>query len=196
MSYKNPISREDPNAIEKLNLKLDECERLQDKMKEVNAYYRKYGKIEGCPALTTEEGLRFAEDMRRRYPIHTQPYPQYALTNNNAEIRRLKKRIEEISRDKEAGFVGWQFEGGEAVANDELCRLQLVFDEKPTEEQIYFLKLNGFKWSPNNRAWQRQLNQSAIYAADRLGFVNPIEGGRASALQPKIEVKDKGGEAR
>lgn len=165
-------------------------------MKEVNAYYRKYGKIEGCPALTMEEGLRLAEDMRRRYPIHTQPYPQYALTNNNAEIRRLKKRIEEISRDKEAGFVGWQFEGGEAVANDELCRLQLVFDEKPTEEQIYLLKLNGFKWSPNNRAWQRQLNQSAIYAADRLGFVNPIEGGRASALQPKIEVKDKGGEAR
>ena len=42
MSYKNPISREDPNAIEKLNVKLDECERLQDKMKEVNAYYRKY----------------------------------------------------------------------------------------------------------------------------------------------------------
>lgn len=118
------------------------------------------------------------------------------MTNNNAEIRRLKKRIEEISRDKEVGFVGWQFEGGEAVANDELCRLQLVFDEKPTEEQIYSLKLNGFKWSPNNRAWQRQLNQSAIYAADRLGFVNPIGGGRASALQPKIEVKDKGGEAR
>lgn len=196
MSYKNPISREDPNAIEKLNLKLGECERLQDKMKEVNAYYRKYGKIESCPALTTEEGLSLAEDMRRRYPIHTQPYPQYALTNNNAEIRRLKKRIEEISRDKEAGFVGWQFEGGEAVSNDELCRLQLVFDEKPTEEQIYLLKLNGFKWSPNNRAWQRQLNQSAIYAADRLGFVNPTEGGRASALQPKIEVKDKGGEAR
>ena len=200
MSYKNPISREDPNAIEKLNLKLDECERLQDKMKEVNAYYRKYGKIEGCPALTTEEGLRLAEDMRRRYPIYTQPYPQYALTNNNAEIRRLKKRIEEIAHDKEVGFVGWQFEGGEAVANDELCRLQLVFDEKPTEEQIYLLKLNGFKWSPNNRAWQRQLNQSAIYAADRLGFVNPVEGGRASALQPKIEVKDKdkdkGGEAR
>ena len=196
MSYKNPISREDPNAIEKLNVKLDECERLQDKMKEVNAYYRKYGKIEGCPALTTEEGLRLAEDMRRRYHIHTQPYPQYALTNNNAEIRRLKKRIEELSHDKEVGFVGWKFEGGEAVANDELCRLQIVFDEKPTEEQIYLLKLNGFKWSPNNRAWQRQLNQSAIYAADRLGFVKPIEGGRASALQPKIETKDKGGEAR
>ena len=118
------------------------------------------------------------------------------MQKTSPEISELKKRIEELSHDKEVGFVGWQFEGGEAVANDELCRLQLVFDEKPTEEQIYLLKLNGFKWSPNNRAWQRQLNQSAIYAADRLGFVKPIEGGRASALQPKIETKDKGGEAR
>lgn len=196
MRYKNVINREDPQALEERQMKKDKCERLQDKMKEVNAYYRKCGTIEGCSVLTTEEKIRIVEDMRRRYPIHTQPYPPYALTNNNAEIRRLKKRIEELTKDKELGFVGWEFEGGEAIANDVLCRLQLVFDEKPTEEQIYKLKLNGFKWSPTNHAWQRQLNQSAIYAADRLGFVKPNESPSASAIQPKLEPKDKGGEAR
>jgi len=196
MSYMNPISREDPRAIEKLTEKLSECERLQDTMKEVNAYYRKNGTIIGCPCLSEKQAEALDESMRRRYPIHTQPYPPYALTNNNAEIRRLKNRIEELTKDKELGFVGWEFDGGEAIANDELCRLQLVFDEKPTEEQIYRLKLTGFKWSPTNRAWQRQLNQSAIYAADRLGFVKPINGASASALQPKVEPKDKGGEAR
>ena len=165
MSYMNPISREDPHAIEKLTEKLSECERLQDTMKEVNAYYRKNGTIIGCPRLSEKQADALDESMRRRYPIHTQPYPPYALTNNNAEIRRLKNRIEELTKDKELGFVGWEFDGGEAIANDELCRLQLVFDEKPTEEQIYRLKLTGFKWSPTNHAWQRQLNQSAIYAA-------------------------------
>ena len=196
MSYKNPISREDPNAIEKLNVKLDECERLQDKMKEVNAYYRKYGKIEGCPALTTEEGLRLAEDMRRRYPIHTQPYPQYALTNNNAEIRRLKKRIEELSVAKETEYVGWEFEGGEVVPNKENCRLQIFFDEKPDEEKRSALKMRGFHWSPTEGAWQRQLNSNAIYATDRLEFLKPLDGHRPSELQPKVNVRDKGGEAR
>ena len=195
MSYKNAISREDSQALEKLQAKKDECEQLQVRMKSVNAYYKKNGTCVGHPELTDEQARKL-EDAISHHSWDNQPYPAYALKNNNAEIRRLKKRIEEISHDKEVGFVGWQFEGGEAVANDELCRLQLVFDEKPTEEQIYLLKLNGFKWSPNNRAWQRQLNQSAIYAADRLGFVKPIEGGRASALQPKIEAKDKGGEAR
>ena len=195
MSYKNAISREDPQALEKLQAKKDECEQLQAKMKSVNAYYKKNGTCVGHPELTDEQVLKL-EDAISHHSWDNQPYPAYALKNNNAEIRRLKKRIEEISHDQEAGFVGWRFEGGEAVANTELCRLQLVFDEKPTEEQIYLLKLNGFKWSPSNHAWQRQLNQSAVYAADRLEFVKPIEGGRASTFQPKIEVKDKGGEAR
>ena len=195
MSYKNPISREDPQALEKLQAKKEECEKLQTKMKSVNAYYKKNGTCVGHPELT-EEQARKLEAAMSHHSWDNQPYPSYALTNNNAESRRLKKRIEEISRDKEAGFVGWQFEGGEAVANDELCRLQLVFDEKPTEEQIYLLKLNGFKWSTNNRAWQRQLNQSAIYATDRLEFLKPLDGHRPSELQPKVNVRDKGGEAR
>lgn len=195
MSYKNPISREDPNAIEKLNLKLDECERLQEKMKSVNAYFKKCGACVGHPDLTKEQAYKLEMSIAA-HPWDAKPYPSYELTNNNAEIRRLKKRIEELSKDKELGFVGWQFEGGEAVANGELCRLQLVFDEKPTDEQIYKLKLNGFKWSPTNRAWQRQLNQSAIYAADRLGFVNRVAGGRASALQPKATSPQKDMDAR
>ena len=76
MSYQNPISREDPNAIEKLTIKLGECERLQDLMKEVNAYYRKNGKIIGCPCLSEKQAIELDESMRRRYPMHTQPYPQ------------------------------------------------------------------------------------------------------------------------
>lgn len=190
MSYKNAISRKDPQAIEKLTAKLGEYEKLQEKMKSVNAYFKKCGACVGHPELTKEQAHKLELSIST-HPWDAKPYPSYELTNNNAEIRRLKKRIEELSKDKELGFVGWQFEGGEAVANDELCRLQLVFDEKPTEEQIYKLKLNGFKWSPTNRAWQRQLNQSAIYAADRLGFVDPVDGGRASELQPKVTPPQK-----
>lgn len=179
MSYKNAISREDPQAIEKLQAKLEECEDMQKKMKSINAYHKRRCAYIEHLILTKE-----------------QPYPSYVLANNNAEIRRLKKRIEELSKDKELGFVGWKFEGGEAIANDELCRLQIVFDEKPSEEQIYKLKLNGFKWSPTNQAWQRQLNQNAIYAADRLGFANPVDGKRAYELQPEVKEKNREDEAR
>ncbi len=195
MSYRNAISREDPQVIEKLQEKLEKCEKMQEKMKSVNSYYKKMGTCRGYPEMSDKEADSLDEFVNS-LSWASVPYPPYALTNNSAEIRRIKKRIEELSTDKELGFVGWQFEGGEAVANDELCRLQLLFDEKPTEEQIYRLKLCGFKWSPTNQAWQRQLNQNAIYAADRLEFVNPASGKRAYELQPKVKEKNREDEAR
>ena len=121
----------------------------------------------------------------------TAPYAPYELSNNNAEINRLKKRIESLERREETGFVGWQFEGGEAVANQEENRLQLLFDEKPGEEQRSKLKSWGFRWSPSNKAWQRQLNSNAIYAAGQIEFIKPLDGRTPRELQPKPKAKDE-----
>jgi hypothetical protein len=41
-------------------------------------------------------------------------------------------------------------------------RLQLFFPSKPDEEMIQKLKSRGFKWSPRNKAWQRQLTPNAL----------------------------------
>ena len=56
----------------------------------------------------------------------------------------------------------------DVVQNEELNRLQLVFDEKPSEEQRALLKKNGFRWSPKNKTWQRQLTDNALYSTERL----------------------------
>lgn len=47
------------------------------------------------------------------------------------------------------------------VQNEELNRLQLLFEGKPDEETRSLLKANGYKWSPKNTAWQRQLTPNA-----------------------------------
>ena len=49
------ISADDPAAIEKLQKKLDGLERSQLIMKEVNAYYRKHGKLDGCALLSPDQ---------------------------------------------------------------------------------------------------------------------------------------------
>ena len=67
MSY-NSIKREDPQAIEKLNKKLNECEQLQISMKERNAYYRKNGTVIGCSCLSTKQAETLDENVRRSYP--------------------------------------------------------------------------------------------------------------------------------
>ena len=184
------ISSDDPNAIQKLQDKLEMCEKSQKYMKEVNAYYRKNGTCEGFPGMEAARAARLDESVRQAYSWDKQPFPSYALTNNSAEIRRLKQRIEKLTVNQEVGFVGWTFDGGEVVANSEENRLQILFDEKPDEQKRSALKGNGFKWSPSQGAWQRQLNDNAIYTASRMEFLRPESGESPVKLQPKAPKKD------
>lgn len=43
-------------------------------------------------------------------------------------------------------------------------RLQLFFDGKPDEETRDIVKKHGFRWSPKNGCWQRQLTTNGKYA--------------------------------
>ena len=51
------------------------------------------------------------------------------------------------------------------------------------------LKSWGFRWSPSNKAWQRQLNGNAIYAAGQIDFIKPLDGRTPRELQPKPKAK-------
>ena len=48
------------------------------------------------------------------------------------------------------------------VHNTDDNRLQLLFPGKPDPGMIEKLKSRGFKWSPRNKAWQRQLTPNAL----------------------------------
>ena len=64
--------------------------------------------------------------------------------------------------------VLWTPEGVEIVENDSLNRLQILFPGKPSEAIRSQLKSAGFRWSPTEGAWQRQLNDGARWAAKRV----------------------------
>ena len=92
------ISADDPTAVQKLKLKLDRLKQDQENMKAVNAYYRKNKTLDGCPGLTWEQIETLKAGMARSFRPVPKPYESYMLTNNNAEIRRVEKRIEELTR--------------------------------------------------------------------------------------------------
>ena len=60
------------------------------------------------------------------------------------------------------------FEGGRLVWNRQADRLQILFDGIPDDARRRELKSNGFRWSPKNKAWQRQLTMNAVRAAKRM----------------------------
>ncbi len=178
------IRSDHPQAIEQLEQKLERLENSQKLMKDVNAFYRKNKTLDGCPLLDGERIQRVKDSMERSWYPEPKPFPSYMLTNNGAEIRRLKKRIGELKQNAEVGFCGWEFDGGKAVVNQDVGRLQLVFEEKPSDEHRAQLKANGFRWAPKAGVWQRLLNRQAIQAAGRMEFIRPLSGQTPQELQP------------
>lgn len=165
------IMSDDKNAVEKLSAKLAGLEAMQTKMKAVNAYYRKHKTLVGCPELTEEARLRLESGMSGS--VHDAPYPSWALSNNNANIRRIKDRLVKLEKEAQraaenadAGPV--EGDGYKLVENTELGRIQFIFEGKPDESTRVLLKANGFKWSPSQGAWQRMLNDHGRYAAQKV----------------------------
>ena len=177
------ISADDPQAVQKLEKKLESLEKSQETMKAVNAYYRKHKTLDGCPHLSPEQLEKLKADMASSWHLGDKPFATWALSNNSAEIRRVKDRIKSLSQQKEIGFVGWEFDGGKVEANTEANRLQIFFEDKSDEATREALKSNGFRWSPKAGAWQRQLTSNAYYAADYVKAIAPLTGEKPTEIQ-------------
>lgn len=157
------IQAGDPNALERLEAKASRLEEKHEAMKKANAYYRKHGTLEGFDGVGADEAGRIEHDMER-FGM-SRPFPSWQLSNNLATIKRTRARIAELQREKESDAEDRETEvNGEpctVVENTGIMRLQLVFDGKPEAETREKLKANGFRWSPKNGAWQRQLTGNA-----------------------------------
>lgn len=156
----HPISSADPDALEKLTKKLD---RLQAEHKEHLAANKKaYAEVKAGRAsfaygtfgtVTTTEGKTL---------------PTYFTDNETAEIRRIKKRIEDLQRQKEAPAKESSGEGWTMYEDTEAGRICFEFDGKPEQSIIDTLKSNGFRWSPRLKRWQRQNTDNGKRAADKV----------------------------
>lgn len=168
------ISSDDPQAVEKLEAKLATLEKHQEMMKAANAAIRMKDPVKRDAKLadlgyTPEQITQLIEpDFCGRIG-----YPAYALQNNNANIRRIRGRIEELKKRSESTLKGWEFDRGRVVVNTTENRLQIIFDGKPDADIRTELKSEGFRWAPSQGAWQRQLTDNAMRAARRLKCIAP-----------------------
>ena len=168
---KGGVSSEDPEAVSKLEEHLRELERQQMMMKEFNKAYRKHksesdlraalaGKL---PIEAVESGLALDSFGRVKFP-----FPSFELTNNGANIRRIKARLEELRaldkvETKEVAGSGYTY-----VQDADDHRVYFVFDGKPSEEVRSLLKSCGFVWAPSLGAWSRKLSANAMASGQHL----------------------------
>ncbi len=165
------ISSDDPEAVTKLQAKIDSAIALQGRMKATNKVIKskKLTEAEKITQLDEQQGI---SEFNARLLMEPDfcgriGFPSYELTNNNANIRRMKLRIEEL---RQAPTETTEEQRGDVtvIHNTEENRIQLVFPGKPSAEIRSVLKSNGFRWSRYNTAWQRHLNNAGIYAAEQV----------------------------
>ena len=161
------ISSDDPMAIEKLTAKLEKLQRCQERMKEVNKAIRMDPAKGNAKLAAMGYSADDIEKIRKPDFCGRVGYPAYALQNNNAEIRRIKSRIEDLQRKTEQDPETWIGEGWTAETDPDDNRIRVYFDSKPDEGTRAILKGYGFRWSPSAGAWQRQ-NTAAGRSAMRM----------------------------
>lgn len=193
------ISSDDPLAIPKLEARIKELQDLQAHMRAVNACIRQHAKKpypEQVAALVQQFDLTEARASRLLEPdfLKRVGYPDYALTNNNSNIRRLTVRVEDLKRKQAAAatLVREELWGDvRLVRAPEDNRLRLHFPAKPDAATIKLLKAHGFVWSNFNKAWQRQLNNGAEYWATtilkQLGKPAPLVAEAPAEAAPMVE---------
>lgn len=160
------VSQDDPEAIAKLQQKVNELQKKSDIMKQYNSLMRKGQKKEAVMLLDDE--LYKDVISYTKYSHSGGLFPSFSLTNNSAKIRQAKERIKMLEQKQSSPHVEIKKSGYEVIENPDINRLQIKFDGIPSETVRKALKSNGFRWSPTNKAWQSYLNNRSKYALTRV----------------------------
>jgi hypothetical protein len=189
------IFSDDPEAVQKLKEQINSLEKNQDLMKRINTAYKKLGNLAAVAALPefaeVADLIKDGEITLRVTPYHGKPFPGYALSNNSANIRRLKARLAEQEKRRAQTTTETVINCVTIRENVEDNRCQLIFPGIPSQEIRDFLKSRGFRWSRYNSAWQRHRSNAATFYAKEASRMQP-----APAEQPQAAPAESIPQAR
>lgn len=184
------VRSEDPAAVQQLQAKIAAAEKLQATMKAANLIVRnrRLTDDQRIAQLIAECGLgdASARELLRPDFAGRIGFPNYKLTNNSANIRRMQQRLKGLANESGRASATLPFAGGRVEDNAEECRVRIYHDAKPSGETIAKLRTYGFHWTPSLGCWQRLRNDSARYAAAQITGVSWPEVAPATVAGPSV----------
>lgn len=191
------ISSDDKNAIKKLATKYNSIKRTHQQMLDANKIIKGKGTDEDKLNKLIASGWSEQKAKELITPSRWGGYvgfPSYELTSNTAEMRRIIDRVISLHQKPmkaqeraEKDTTDYSKYGFEVERNTDINRLQLKFPDKPDANTRSQLKSYGFRWSPREGAWQRQLTQNAEYSLRQ--FINGINNEKEYEMSLLDEIK-------
>ncbi|CAN5491942.1 hypothetical protein BH10CHL1_BH10CHL1_50070 [soil metagenome] len=169
-----PIRTGEAGAVDALQTKISQAETLQALMRTATAAIRKHAKtgpdaqIEALVALGISE--KHATELLQPDFCKRIGFPDYALTNNSANIRRMKQQQAKAAALASIPSTEATSDHNGVTVSDNAAadRVQIIFPDKPVASVRAELKRHGFRWSPSNNAWQRFRGAEALRLAHQL----------------------------
>ena len=160
----------DADAIDRLTVELNNAERRQVSMKAANKAIRANAKAGQAHQATALMDLGYSEidamDLLNPRFSRGQGFPAFSLTNNQANIRRMRERLEKITAAKARPVETVECSNGVTLEDDAPAnRVRLYFPGKPSEAIRSELKSSGFRWAPSVGAWQAYRNHNSLATA-------------------------------
>lgn len=162
-----PVKSSDADAAERLKEKIAALEAHQENMKAINKICRDAPRYKETPEknaiLTEKYGLGGKSLHNLWHPDWGKPgIGGWELSNNNANIRRLKERLASIEKAKATPAQDQEIGGGIRVEiNPSENRIRIYYPGKPDTEERDALKSHGFRWAPSMKAWSAFINYNS-----------------------------------
>lgn len=167
-----PVRTGEADAVAILKAKIAKLEENQALTKSVNAVIRKHAKAgkDAQIAALVELGLNqtLATEMVAPGRFAGDGYAHFELSNNSANIRRLKDQLVKAERLATTETAEREVNGVRIVDNVEADRLQLFFPQRVSKDTYNALKSHGFRWTPSAGCFQAFRGTNANYWADQI----------------------------
>lgn len=165
--HRRDLARSDANMRQSVELSR-KAERLGERAEAVGTGGIASDNPEALAMLRAKLDKREARQQRMKDANKATPgtFPAWELRNNNAEIRRLRQRIEQIEQLHQAAPIEQEGNGWQMGEDD--GRIVLAFDQRQPAEVVTVVKAAGFVYARSRTAWVRKVTANAVRAAERL----------------------------
>jgi hypothetical protein len=160
------IYSDDPEAVQKLDSKLESLLAEQAEMKRINAALRK-----GADFQTLEMSAEHRADLLSidKHQNYYQPlkkgFPPYMLTSINAKIKAAKQRAEQVEKKQAMKDEDFEVNGIRIEGRPSENRIRVYYPARVDAETFALLRRYGFRAlrSEGDGAFSAYYNNNAVY---------------------------------